>query len=250
VKKFAFCRVALSPVRAENRDVSEMISQLLFGEPIEIIEVNLKWTKIVTLFDFYEGWVDTKHLLHLSEKEIKRWLDGLSQQQALTISLTAPWGNQLIYRGSYLPELNQTKFNIGNYQFDINENGQTNFSSWQEFALSYLNTPYLWGGKSPFGIDCSGFTQQVFRFKGINIPRDAYQQEELGILIEFDDVQEGDVAFFSNDKGKITHVGIILNDKQIIHASSWVRIDHLKYDGIYTSDTSEKTHQLASIKRI
>jgi gamma-D-glutamyl-L-lysine dipeptidyl-peptidase len=123
-------------------------------------------------------------------------------------------------------------------------------SSWQEFALTYLNTPYLWGGKSPFGIDCSGFTQQVFRFKGINIPRDAYQQEELGILIEFDDVQEGDVAFFSNDKGKITHVGIILNDKQIIHASSWVRIDQLKYDGIYTSDTSEKTHQLASIKRI
>ncbi len=247
-KKYAFCKVSISPLRKENSDASEMISQLLFGEIIEILEINNNWTKIITCFDNYEAWTDTKHLISLSEKEVSRFLDGFTIETELIRDIETPWGKQIITRGAFVPIDTSLNFNIGLHNFTFLEEKQEISYSLESFAKSYLNSPYLWGGKSPFGIDCSGFTQQVFRYFNKKIPRDAYQQAEHGLEIDFDYKLIGDLAFFSNTSGKITHVGIILNDSLIIHASGQVKIDRLKKDGIYSGEN--KTHDLCLIKRL
>ena len=118
-------------------------------------------------------------------------------------------------------------------------------------ALIYLNTPYLWGGRSPFGIDCSGFTQVVYRLQGISLPRDAYQQAEIGTTLSFiEESEPGDLAFFDNNEGKIIHVGIILENNHIIHASGKVRIDRIDQQGIFNKEKGQHTHKLRLIKSI
>ena len=119
-----------------------------------------------------------------------------------------------------------------------------------ETAYFFLNAPYLWGGKSILGIDCSGFTQLVFSLSGIQIPRDAYQQEKIGESVDFVDIKPFDLVFFINDKNRVHHVGIALENSQIIHASGQVRIDSLTNEGIIHSLSNELTHRLHSIKRI
>jgi cell wall-associated NlpC family hydrolase len=120
-----------------------------------------------------------------------------------------------------------------------------------ENALIYLNAPYLWGGRSPFGIDCSGFTQLVYRLQGIKLPRDAYQQAEVGNTLSFiEESEEGDLAFFDNTEGKIIHVGIIMKNNYIIHASGKVRIDRIDQQGIFNSSLKTHTHKLRLIKSI
>lgn len=247
--QYAFCRTAVSPLRKERSDASEMVSQLLFGEIAELVSSEGNWAQIRTFCDNYEGWTDSRHLLPLSTKEVSRWLDGIGILPEMVLTLHCPWGKQLITRGAFIPNDCPQSFNIGNYTFAFSDDGREK-PSLRDFALSYLNTPYLWGGKSPFGIDCSGFSQIVCRYAEKNIPRDAYQQCDLGLEIAFDEKEEGDLAFFHNDKHRITHVGVVLNEGRIIHASGWVRIDELKSDGIYKADSGEKTHDLFVIKRI
>ncbi|MBI1838003.1 MAG: C40 family peptidase [Flavobacteriia bacterium] len=249
--KIAYCFVSISPVRSSNNDQAEIVTQLLFGEIVHVEQMQEPWFKIKTYFDNYEGWMDSKHVHFLSEKEVKRWLEGLSRQYKLVDNIITPWGNQRIVKGSYIPALKQFDFNIGQdkYKF-IDVNSEKIPVSIFETALEYLNTPYLWGGKSPFGIDCSGLTQQVFRFYDINLPRDASQQVEHGLEVSFDEIQEGDVAFFHNKTGKVTHVGILNGLGKIIHASGHVRIDDFKEEGIFHSETKSKTHTLNCIKRM
>lgn len=247
--KIAVCKVSISPIRSENKDQAEIVSQLLFGELFTINSVDANWTKITTYFDGYEGWIDTKHALIISEKESKKWLSEQVLSYNLISKLNTPWGPQHIVRGSYISGEN-LNFNIGNHQFNLEEIDDCNIpSSIYETALSYLNSPYLWGGKSPFGIDCSGFTQLVYRFHDINIPRDASQQVDLGRLVEFEEIQDGDLAFFHNSKGNITHVGIIDGKGNIIHASGYVRIDKFTEKGIENSENNSLTHLLNCIKR-
>ena len=249
IEKSAYCKVSISPIRAENKDEAEIVSQLLFGEVFTINEVQKNWINITTLFDAYSGWIDIKHLKLLSEKELKRWLDGLSPAFNLLTEIKTPWGNQRLIRGAYLS--NENLFNIGNDSFEILNSSKDNLpATIFETAASYLNAPYLWGGKQPFGIDCSGLTQMVYRFHGVNLPRDASQQVEIGQEIEFEDITEGDIAFFHNKSGKIIHVGILNDKKQIIHASGCVRIDTLTKEGIVHSESNTITHYLNCIKRV
>jgi len=248
IGKSAYCKVSVSPVRSENKDQAEIVTQLFFGEVFTVNEVLENWVNITTLFDAYSGWIDIKHLKLLSDKELKRWLDGLSPTFNLLTTIQTPWGNQQLIRGSYLP--NEDQFKIGNYAFEILSQTEIALpSSIFETALHYLNAPYLWGGKHPFGIDCSGLTQMVFRFHGFNLPRDASQQVEIGMPVEFEDLQEGDLAFFHNKNGKIIHVGILNKDGSIIHASGCVRIDKLTKEGIVHSESNTMTHYLNCIKR-
>jgi gamma-D-glutamyl-L-lysine dipeptidyl-peptidase len=254
VEKFAYCKVNIAPLRSGKSDASEMVSQLLFGELIVVTEQDEKWFLVRSMLDNYEGYCDPKHIIFLSEKEMKRWMDGLSVQYELIRFIQTPWGKQLISKGAFVPFGNQNSFTIGNDFFEYLENSisevKAELNSIREIAESYLNTPYLWGGKSPFGIDCSGFTQLVYRCVDINLPRDAYQQAELGEEIPFDERQENDLAFFSNEAGKIIHVGILIEPDRIIHASGCVRIDLFDKKGIYNESTEKYSHNLTTIKRI
>lgn len=248
--KKAYCIVSISPVRADASDRSEMITQLLFGELVTVEEEKHPWAKIKIFSDNYEGFIDRKHLHFLSDKETNRWLDGLTYLTNRELELVTPWGKQFIPKGSCVPYQSEGSFNIGSDEFSFLENYSHDNRNPFEIAYDYLNTPYLWGGKSPFGIDCSGLTQMVFRFHDINLPRDAYQQAEYGMDVEFDDIEVDDVAFFNNKDGKIIHVGIIGKENKIIHASGQVRLDILKKEGIFREDLNELTHSLHSIKRM
>jgi len=243
-----YCFVTTSPVRADKRDQSEIVTQLLFGELVDVTEIQEPWAKVTSLSDGYEGWVDIKHIRKLSQKEVRRWLEGLDFVHDRERLLQTPWGQQWICRGSFAPA-KEKSFNIGSDAFMWLEDQKESFDDVWKCAQSYLNTPYLWGGKTPFGIDCSGYTQMVYRLLGINLPRDASQQVLDGAEVDFDDYQKGDLAFFHNDKGSITHVGILDDQGHILHASGRVRQDLLTREGIVHSESGELTHKLSAIKR-
>ncbi|PWL24345.1 MAG: hydrolase Nlp/P60 [Fluviicola sp. XM-24bin1] len=243
-----YCSVSISPVRAENRDQSEIVTQLLFGEVVTVQEIATPWAKISSMADGYEGWIDIKHIKKLSDKEVRRWMEGLDYSTDRERLLQTPWGKQWICQGSFV-QADATSFNIGNDNFEWLEESTVSFDDMWSCAESYLNTPYLWGGKSPFGIDCSGFTQAVYRFFDINLPRDASQQVLDGAEVDFEDIETGDLAFFHNNKGKITHVGILDDQGHILHASGHVRRDLFTKDGIVHNEHGDITHKLSIIKR-
>ena len=119
-----------------------------------------------------------------------------------------------------------------------------------ECAIKLLNTPYRWGGKSIMGIDCSALVQLCAKVAGFKLPRDASQQVNHGNTINIiSEAKAGDIAFFKNENNRITHVGILLSNEKIIHASGKVRIDSFDSKGIYNKDLKEYTHKLYIIKR-
>lgn len=245
-QRHAFCALSAIPVRTEAKDSSEQCTQLLFGEPIEILQYNQPWLKIRSLLDGYEGFIDHKQVLPLTDKELRRWLDQYRYATSPTLFIQGPMGQQLLSGGALVGP--QAEFQIGSFSYQIeNELGATD--SWT-YALSFLNTPYLWGGKSHFGIDCSGLVQNVFRQLQINLPRDAYQQATHGQITTFEDCQILDLAFFKNMEGRIHHVGILGPEHQILHASGQVRIDTLTQEGIYNASAAKITHSLYQIKRL
>lgn len=248
-KKFAYCLVSASPVRAEAADQSEIVTQLLFGELVEVHEINHPWASITVLSDGYKGIIDHKHVKLLSDKEAKRWQDGLSTLEDRTRLLKTPWGNQWIYRGSWVP-VNIGSFSIGSDEFSFEDDSSNTCESILDYAMDYLNTPYLWGGKSPYGIDCSGITQVIYRFFGYNMPRDASEQVDLGTEIDYEDLQAGDLAYFKSTSGKVTHVGICDGNGGVIHASGHVRLDKFDERGIFREDIGSLTHPLYVIKRM
>jgi len=250
MEDFAYCKVAVSPVRADHSDRSEQVTQLLFGEVVTIIDRHQQWLKIQSYSDNYEGWIDGKQVHFLRLKEVNRWYDGLSVETALTRQILAPWGKQWITRGAFVPYDNSGEFTIGKDQFEFLDDATGAPQSPVEMAVSYENAPYLWGGKSPFGIDCSALMQLSHRFFGINLPRDASQQVDMGMEIPFGEHQEGDLAFFKNSEGRIHHVGLLINEKEIIHASGFVRTDDFTSSGIVRRTASELSHSLFAIKRL
>jgi hypothetical protein len=250
--EYGICNLAIVPLRAESSDRSELVSQLLFGEAFEIIEWTDKWAKIITAADNYTGWVDRLQFTMLGHMGYKRLLQ--DPPPLTSKAVTQAWeivDNSVLFlaAGSSLAFLEGTTSYVGNQKFEIiGEIGETD--NLANIARSYLNAPYLWGGRTHFGIDCSGFSQVVYKLRGIQLNRDASQQALQGTLVEsLFKSKMGDLAFFDNAEGKITHVGIIIGPGQIIHASGKVKIDTIEEQGIYSKELKRYTHKLKLIKR-
>ena len=253
---YGICNLSIVPVRIEPCDKSEMVSQLLFGEHFKVLETRKRWSKIRIAFDNYEGWIDNKQYEEIDESNYSE-IENLAPTLAAELIDIATDGEQhltTVSLGASLPFYNSGKLRINstNYIYEgavFNENKPKN--SIIEIAYKFLNTPYLWGGKTPFGIDCSGFTQMVYKLCGYKLLRDASQQATQGEVLSFiEESEPGDLAFFDNSEGIITHVGIIMNDNYVIHSHGKVRIDRIDHSGIFNIDTHKHTHKLRVIKKI
>ena len=252
------CRLSIVPVRASSTERSEMVTQLLFGDHYQIVEFSKdgKWMKIVIEFDQYQGWIDSKQHTEISE-EYYHHLNSIDFKISTDINSTILYKKRLIQIviGSILPISSSELFAV-HEQFAFNGASKNlghrkGFDFLKQILKSYMNAPYLWGGKTPFGIDCSGLTQQVFKICGYNLNRDANQQYRQGTEIgSFAEGMPGDLGFFSNEKGEITHVGILMEDQDFVHASGFVRRDKLDEKGIFNEELSTYTHNLAGIRRI
>jgi len=260
---YAICRVAVAPLRTAPSDKAEISSQLLFGDHAEILEETAPWWRVRNAFDGYEGWLDLKQMTRISQEQYVAHHDCRHLAPASPVNTLSDAKGSLYYLspGSSLPFYHDGHCSAGEEQFEVlfepehleRENlqdAEERTTALVRNALFFLNVPYLWGGRNCYGMDCSGFTQVVFKLSGISLKRDAWQQAEQGVTVDFlQEARPGDMAFFDNEAGRITHVGIMLSASALIHASGKVRIDRIDNQGIYNEELGRYTHQLRIIKR-
>jgi len=241
--EYGIVNLNLVPVRKKNNAKSEMISQLFFGETLEVVSKKNNWCLVISSLDNYKGWVRTSHFLSISKVD---YIKINSKKKKFSSTDTSLYNNEFkdytVPAGSIISNCKYLSFNC------VSNN--KNFHSLEEVALSFLNSPYLWGGKTKFGTDCSGFVQSVFKIYGKILPRDSYQQALVGVEVKLENSKTGDLAFFGQKIDAITHVGIVISHKRIIHSSGKVRIDNINDEGILNVDSKKISHKLQLVRRI
>ena len=266
--EYAIAHCTVTPVRQEPSEGSEQLTQLLFGEVCEVLDRLPRWTKIRSTLDGQEGWVDFKMLAHVGDEAIRREAKGEGVVSVpMTIATDMETGEELMLTlGTRLPNYAHGTFEVLGKQYLINPTevrGERLEVKGDEamrredvcaIAQTLLNAPYLWGGKNAMGIDCSGFTQVVYAATGVNLLRNAREQITQGELVpNLAQAQPGDLAFFDHadrdpNATNISHVGMLLDNKTIIHCSGCVHVDDIDEMGIHLAD-GELTHHLVQIKR-
>ncbi|MGE5107035.1 MAG: NlpC/P60 family protein [Sphingobacteriales bacterium] len=251
---YAVCCVPVSPLRLEPSHESEMKSQLLFGECCKVILLEKDWVLVQCEYDEYEGWCQFSHVAEIildnylyGKRDLAAdWINtiqynGYPMQIPLGSSLTAMTNGKAVWK--------KNSIQFSGKVWEI-KTSKPDTKDLRAIAFTFLNSAYLWGGKSVFGIDCSGFTQSVYKFFGIKLGRDSWQQADGGEAIGFlQEAKLGDLAFFDNAEGKIIHVGILLNENEIIHAAGKIRVDKIDAQGVVNSETGQRSHNLRIIKR-
>jgi gamma-D-glutamyl-L-lysine dipeptidyl-peptidase len=267
--EFGICLQSVIPVMSEPSHKAEMVTQVLFGELYRITRKENEWLRVRLTYDNYEGWIDQKQSVLLDEQEFLRLINADTPSSLDLVQLLSNETRGIItpiLLGSSLPGFNDQKFSIAenHFSFDgliadatILEMAQTSQERQKakqtivDDAMLYLYAPYLWGGRTPFGIDCSGLTQMVYKLKKIKLLRDAAQQATHGEPLNFiSETEPGDLAFFDDEEGNIVHVGMMIEKSRIIHASGMVRIDTIDHEGIFSEEEKRYTHKLRVIKRI
>ncbi|WP_317175424.1 C40 family peptidase [Pontibacter cellulosilyticus] len=255
--EYGICLLSVVPMRAETSDKAEIVTQMLFGECYEVVAKDGNWMRVQLATDGYQGWIDHKQHNPVSVAYYQEWR-AVQHPRAMDLVQVVTHNDTRIPIGigSYLPFFDGMNIRVEADKMMYssrasNPSAAATNAQLVKVAHNFIKAPYLWGGKSIFGIDCSGFTQQVFGVCGYQLPRDAYQQVSHGEEVHFvTQAQPGDLAYFSNDEGRIIHVGIVLEGQTIIHAHGEVRIDTLDHNGIYNADRKRYSHNLRIIKRI
>ncbi len=251
--QYAISTVAAAPVRIEPAHRSELVNQLLFGETMEVLEEKGEWFRVRSIYDDYEGWL-THHLITETGKEIATGeLNFVATNIINPVTLpdqliNAPMGASLTGFDEETRLLWDERYKYHGTYRNLHKPFEQDYL--RKIIQPWLNAPYLWGGKTFMGVDCSGFAQIVYKLLGIKLKRDAYLQADQGEVVpDLSSAREGDLAFFNNEKGRIIHVGIILSGQKIVHASGKVRIDRLDEKGIVNSENGKRTHDLCAMKR-
>ncbi|MFL2597891.1 MAG: NlpC/P60 family protein [Flavobacteriaceae bacterium] len=247
--EYGICNLSIAPMRNENSHKSELISQLLYGDCFKVISKKNEWLQITTITDDYSGWIDYKQTQLITKSEAEDISFTINSYSSSLVDYIETSENKLIslVLGS---NVGATKFLGHGFKGSIIK-GKKPKSNLLKIASLYLHSPYLWGGKTPMGIDCSGLIQMIYRINGYNIPRDAAQQVKLGETLSFIDESEvGDLAFFDDEDDNIIHVGLLLGNNYILHAHGEVRIDRIDQTGIYNVKTKRHSHNLRIIKKL
>lgn len=254
--EFGICHLNCIALRKEPSDQSEMVSQILFGETFQVLVSERDWIKVHLDYDFYEGWVNKKQIKGLEEEVYQRISENnrCFSDEMVTFITDKDDQFQLITLGAVLPEYKNGAFYLNGFSYDFDGeviNGKMSKSNLVRTAYKFLNAPFLWGGRTPFGVDCSGFTQMVYKMNGYQLFRDAHQQASQGEVLSFiEECEPGDLAFFDNEEGEIIHTGLVLANNYIIHCHGKVRIDRIDSSGIYNVDIKRHTHKLRVMKQL
>jgi cell wall-associated NlpC family hydrolase len=256
---YGLCILSVIPLRSEPKEASEQISQLIFGDTFAIIEEKSEWAFIELTFDNYKGWISKKQYIEITQEEhfvltkskplYTSWpitrvkIENLKTSKTHTINV--PIGSRLLSKS----------YRVNSYKIEMLEGDlisplKISKQNLEEITNLFDRVPYLWGGKSIFGIDCSGFSQTIFKFFNKNLLRDASMQITQGEKIaNLSQAKAGDLAFFCSESGKITHVGILLSNSKIVHASGFVRTDRIDEKGIIREEDKTYSHTLCQINR-